>query len=164
MPEEKEEGLTLDKKTMEVLVAHIIPTSKYFEVRFDHLQEQVHDVKIGMMSLEDRMNKQFEQVDKRFVAMQADMGKRFEQVDKRFEQVDNRFATMQADMNKRFEQVDKRFEQIDSKLDKLIERVDVRIDAGLRENRMLTVKLFTFAMTFAAISMAGLLGKMLEIF
>jgi len=37
MTEEKEEeGLTLDKKTMDVLVANIIPTSKYFEIRFDH--------------------------------------------------------------------------------------------------------------------------------
>lgn len=175
MAEEKEEGLIFDKKTMDVLVANIIPTSKYFEVRFDnlqqqidmkfgylqqqidlkfgylqqqmdlkfdHLQQQVDDVKTGLISLENRMNNQFEQIDKRF-----------EQVDKRFEQID-----------KRFEQIDKRFEQIDVKLDKLIERVDVKIDAGLRENRGLTIKLFTFAMTFAAISMMGLLGKMLQIF
>jgi hypothetical protein len=71
---------------------------------------------------------------------------------------------MQADMDKRFDRVDKRFEQIDSKLDKLIERVDVRIDAGLRENRGLTIKMFTFALGFAAISMVGLLGRMLQIF
>ena len=34
-----EESLTLDKKTIDVLVAHIIPTSKYFEARFDHMQD-----------------------------------------------------------------------------------------------------------------------------
>ena len=39
--EKKEEGLTLDKKTMDVLVANIIPTSKYFEIRFDHMQGQI---------------------------------------------------------------------------------------------------------------------------
>ncbi|MEK7813246.1 MAG: hypothetical protein AAB296_05740 [Candidatus Desantisbacteria bacterium] len=168
MPEEKEEGLTLDKKTMDVLVANIIPTSKYFEIRFDYLQQQVdtrfdylqqhvHDVKLGVMSLEDRMNKRFEQVDKRF-----------EQIDKRFEQIDNRFATIQSDMDKRFDRIDNRlddrFEQIGDKLDKLLARVDVKIDAGLRENRGLTVRLFTFAMMFAAISMAGLFGRMLKIF
>ena len=42
MTEEKdEEGLTLDRRTMDVLVANIIPTSKYFEVRFDHMQEHI---------------------------------------------------------------------------------------------------------------------------
>ena len=42
MPEEKsEEGLTLDKRTMDVLVANIIPTSKYFEAPFDHMREQI---------------------------------------------------------------------------------------------------------------------------
>ncbi|MFH1860737.1 MAG: hypothetical protein ABH870_06985 [bacterium] len=143
MAEEKEEGLMLDKKTMDVLITNIIPTSKYFEVRFDYLQQQidakfdylqqqVSDVKLGIISLEDK--------------------------------IDKRFTAMQSDIDKRFDRVDKRFEQIDTKLDKLLERVDIKIDAGLRENRVLTVRLFTFAMTFAAISMVGLLGKMLQIF
>ena len=44
MPEEKiEEGLTPDKRTPDVLVANTIPTSKYFEVRFDHMQSQMDD-------------------------------------------------------------------------------------------------------------------------
>jgi len=109
------------------------------DIRFDHVQQQIDDVKSGVKSLEDKM-------DKRFTVMQLDMDKRFEQVDSRFDKID------------------KRFEQIDVKLDKLIERVDVKIDAGLRENRALTIRLFTFALGFAAISMVGLLGKMLEIF
>jgi hypothetical protein len=75
------------------------------------------------------------------------------EMDRRFEQVD-----------KRFEQVDKRFEQINVKLDTIIERVDVRIDAGLRENRSMSFKLFSFAMVFSAISMAGLLGKLIGLF
>ena len=39
------QGLTLDQKTVEVLVAQIIPTSKYFESRFDHMQYQVNEIK-----------------------------------------------------------------------------------------------------------------------
>ena len=35
-------GLLLDQKTIDVLVANIIPTSKYFETRFDHLQYHLH--------------------------------------------------------------------------------------------------------------------------
>ncbi|MFH1896705.1 MAG: hypothetical protein ABH886_00430 [Candidatus Desantisbacteria bacterium] len=157
MAEEKEEGLMLDKKTMDVLITNIIPTSKYFEVRFDHLQQQM-DLKFGYLQQQinvkfDHLQQQVDDVKSGVKSLEDKMDKRFEQVDKRFEQVD-----------KRFDKIDKRFEQIDVKLDKLIERVDVKIDAGLRENRALTTRLFTFAMTFAAISMAGLIGKMLEIF
>jgi chromosome segregation ATPase len=168
------QGLTLDQKTVEVLVAHIIPTSKYFETRFDHLQYQVNEIKEDIKQLDARMEKQFtavrgeisdlegrmdqrfEQVDKRF----DQVDKRFDQVDKRFEQVDKRFEQV----DKRFEQMDKRFEQVEDKLDKIIERIDRRIDEGLRENRSQMVRLFTFAMTFSAISMIGLIGKMLKLF
>ena len=82
MPEEKkeEEGLTLDKKTMDVLVANIIPTSKYFEVRFDHMQDQIDN-------LRDDLKEFRGDVDKRFDMFKSDMDKRFEQVDKRFEQI-----------------------------------------------------------------------------
>ncbi|MEZ0328683.1 MAG: hypothetical protein ABWK15_03850 [Dissulfuribacterales bacterium] len=77
------------------------------------------------------------------------MDRRFDNVNKRFEQVD-----------KRFEQIDKRFEHIEQKLDKIVERIDIRIDNGLKENRTLIVRLFTFAMTFSAISFAGLVAKL----
>ena len=73
-----EEGtsLTLDKKTVDVLVAHIIPTSKYFEARFDHMQGQIDGLKDNLKEFRGDVDKRFEQVDKRF-----------EQVDKRFDQV-----------------------------------------------------------------------------
>ena len=74
-------------------------------------------------------------------------------MDRRFEQVD-----------KRFEQVDKRFEQVNVKLDTIIERMDTKIDAGLRENRSMSFRLFSFAMVFSAISMAGLLAKLTGLF
>ena len=66
-----EEGLTLDKRTMDVLVANIIPTSRYFEVRFDHMQGQIDDIK-------DEIKDFRTDVDKRFDAAKADMDKRFD--------------------------------------------------------------------------------------
>ena len=78
-------------------------------------------------------------MDERFIAMQSDM-------DKRFEQVDGRFTSLKADM-------DKRFQQVDDKLDNILDRIDRRIDEGLRENRAQSMRLFTFAMMFSAISM-----------
>ena len=142
MADESDKGFLVNEKTMEVLVAKFIPTSQYFERSFEVLQSQIGDLKDGQKDLKKEMDRRFEQVDKRF-----------EQVDKRFEQID-----------KRFEQVDKRFEQINVKLDTIIDRVDVKIDAGLRENRSMSFKLFSFAMVFSAISMAGLLGKLTGLF
>ncbi len=78
--EKKEDSLILDKKTMDVLVANIIPASKYFEVRFDHMQDQLDGLKSDLKNLGDN-------VDKRFDSIKEDIDKRFEKVDKRFEQM-----------------------------------------------------------------------------
>ena len=137
------QGLMLDQKTIDVLVANIIPTSKYFETRFDHLQYQVNEIKTDIKDLDKK-------IDARVASFQSD-------VDKRFEQVDKRFVSLQADM-------DKRFQQVEDKLDKIIDRIDRRIDEGLRENRAQAMRMFTFAMTFSAISMIGLVGKMFKLF
>jgi hypothetical protein len=85
MSEEKsEEGLTLDKRTMDVLVANIIPTSKYFEVRFDHMQGQIDDIRGDIKDFRSNVDKRFDDIktdmDKRFDAVKSDMDKRFEQV------------------------------------------------------------------------------------
>ena len=114
MTEEKnEEGLTLDKKTMDVLVANIIPTSKYFEIRFDHMQGQIDVLNGGLKDFRS-------DVDKRFDGIKSNMDKRFEQVDKRFEQVDKRFEQV----DKRFDQVDKRFDQVDKRFEQIIASID----------------------------------------
>jgi len=94
MTDEKK-GLTLNQETMDVLVANIIPTTKYFESRFDHMQYQIDEIKNNQGVMQEHMDKRFDSMqndmDKRFDAIQKDMDKRFEQVDKRFEQVDKRF-------------------------------------------------------------------------
>jgi uncharacterized protein YukE len=121
--EEKPSGLTLNQETMDVLVANIIPTTKYFESRFDHMQYQIDEIKKMQGNMQQDMDKRFEtmqkQMDKRFEAMQEQMDKRFEQVDKRFEQVD-----------KRFEQVDKRFEQVNDNILKLTLKVEESIQSN----------------------------------
>ena len=60
--------------------------------------------------------------------------------------------------------MEERFGQMDQKLDKILERIDTRIDGGLQENRRQSFQLFAFAMTFSAISMAGMLGKLFNLF
>ena len=177
--QETTQGLTLDQKTIDVLVAHIIPTSKYFEVRFDHVQQQIDRVNTDLqdfrkdvngrldsikVDMDGRFDSMTKNVDKRFDSMTKNVDGRFDSmtknVDKRFEQVDKRFEQV----DKRFEQMDKRFEQIDVKLDKLLERIDIKIDAGLRENRAISIRLFSFAIMFSVISVVGMFGKLFKLF
>ena len=142
MPEEIEpEGLTLDKRTMDVLVANIIPTSKYFEIRFDHMQSQIDDINHNLKDFH-------RDVDKRFDENKADINKRFDEakadVNKRFEQVD-----------KRFEQVDKRFEQVIASIDRIGDKLDYRDE----KQRSFTLRMFTIAI---GISILGALGAFLK--
>jgi chromosome segregation ATPase len=214
MSQEISSEVTISEKSMEVLIAKFIPTSQYFEERFNALedkfdykfefvQHQIAQLQEGQNALkkdmdarfgdlkrdvDDRLeqasvslrefkqevNGRFEQVDRSMQEFKRDVDKRFEQVDKRFEQVDKRFEQVDKrfeQVDKRFEQVDKRFEQVDQrfnsielKLDKLLDKVDTKIDKGLMESRTTSIKLFTFAMTFSAISMAALIGKLADLF
>ncbi|WP_028571476.1 hypothetical protein [Desulfonatronum lacustre] len=154
---EKSGDMVINEKTIEALIVRFIPTSQYFEKRFDHLEDKF-DYKF------DILNDKFKQLETSQQALKVDM-------DRRFEQVESSQQALKAEMNRRFEQVDKRFEQVDqrfqqvdAKLDKIIERIDKRIDEGLRENRAQSFRLFTFAMTFSAISMVGMLGRLFNVF
>lgn len=160
MSEEKsEEGLTLDKKTMDVLVANIIPTSKYFEVRFDHMQGQIDDIRGDIKDFRSNVDKRFDDIktdmDKCFDAVKTDMDKRFDAVktdiDKRFEQVDKHFEQV----DKRFEQVDKRFEQVIASIDRLGDKLEHRDE----KQRAFTLRMFTIAI---GISILGALGAFLK--
>ncbi len=104
--EKNEKSLTINQETMDILVANIIPTTKYFESRFDHMQYQIDEIKNWQKSFETK-------VDNRFDEMKKYVNERFEQVDKRFEQVD-----------KRFEQVDKKFEQVNESIVKLTFKIE----------------------------------------
>jgi len=136
----EETSLTLDKKTVDVLVAHIIPTSKYFESRFDHMQGQIDHLSENLKDFRSDVDRRFENVDKRFE--QVDKG--FEQVDKRFEQVDQRF-----------EQVDKRFDQVIASIERLTDKLDYRDE----KQRSFTLRMFTIAI---GISILGVLGAFLK--
>ncbi|MBC2693951.1 MAG: hypothetical protein HF982_01445 [Desulfobacteraceae bacterium] len=140
----------------QALIAGFFPNTKYFDSRFDLLQVQIDESRRNQEQIKEQIkdfkgdtDKRFEQVDKRF----EQVDKRFEQVDKRFEQVD-----------KRFDQVDHRFQRLEDKIDKLIERIDVKIDRGLKENRNLTVRLFTFALSFSLVAVIGMFGKLFGLF
>jgi len=153
----KELEVTLNEQSLEILITKLIPTSQYFERSFEMLQKQMDEFRTGQKDLKADINRRFEQVDQGQKDLKADM-------DKRFEQVDQGQKDLKADMDKRFEQVDKRFEQVNVKLDTILERMDTKMESGLRETRSLSIRLFSFAMVFSAISMTGLLAKITGLF
>jgi methyl-accepting chemotaxis protein len=151
--ESKPEETLINQRTIDLLVANIIPTTKYFESRFDFMQHQINELREGQKQIQDTMNLRFEQVDKRFEKIDAEIrdfkttvDKRFEQVDaeirdfkiavdKRFEQVNAEIRDFKIAVDKRFEQVEKRFERIDAEIrdfkaavDKRFEQVDKKFE------------------------------------
>jgi len=123
----------------QALIAGFFPNTKYFDSRFDLLQVQID---------ESRRNQ--EQIKEQLRDFKGDTDKRFDKVDQRFQQVDHRF-----------QQVDQRFQRLEDKIDTLIERIDVKIYRGLKENRNMTVRLFTFALSFSLVAVIGMFGKLL---
>jgi nitrate/nitrite-specific signal transduction histidine kinase len=157
MSEEKsEEGLTLDKRTMDVLVANIIPTSKYFEVRFDHMQDQIDGLRGDLKDFRSDVDKRFDSVKSemvnRFDAIKLDMNKRFDAIKS---DMDRRFDAVKLDMDKRFEQVDKRFEQVIASIDRLGDKLEHRDE----KQRAFTLRMFTIAIS---ISILGVLGAFVK--
>ena len=157
MTNDKINEVTINEKSFEILVAKFVPTSQYFERSFEMLQVQITGLREGQKDLIANIDKRFSDVDKRFEQAYQGQKDLKADMDKRFEQVNQGQKDLKAD-------VDKRFDQINIKLDTIIERMDVKIDAGLRENRTMSIRLFSFAMVFSAISMAGLLAKMTGLF
>jgi len=119
----------------QALIAGFFPNTKYFDSRFDLLQVQI-----------DELRRNQGQIKKQVKDFKDDTDKRFEQVDKSFEQVDHRF------------------QRLEDKIDNLIERIDVKVDGGLKENRNLTIRLFTFALSFSLIAVIGMFGKLFGLF
>ncbi|MEA3359628.1 MAG: hypothetical protein U9R17_09535 [Thermodesulfobacteriota bacterium] len=140
----------------QALIAGFFPNTKYFDSRFDLLQVQIDELRRNQGQIKEQVKDFRDDTDKRF----EQVDKRFEQVDKRFDHVDKRFEQV----DKRFEQVDHRFQRLEDKIDNLIERIDVKVDSGLKENRNMTIRLFTFALSFSLIAVIGMFGKLFGLF
>lgn len=96
---EEEKSLKLNQETMDVLVANVIPTTKYFESQFNHMQYQINEIKDNQKKFEEHVDKRFEHVDKQFAEVKETQRKFEERVDKRFEQVDKRFVQVEQSIS-----------------------------------------------------------------
>jgi len=159
-------SLKINKQTIDLLIANVIPTTKYFESRFDHMQYQVDRINLDINEFKTSVEKSFEKVDQRFEAMQISMDQRFEamqvSMDQRFEKVDQRFEAMQVSMDQRFEKVDQRFDKVDQRFESIISSIDRladKLDGRDERQRNFTIKMFTIAIS---ISILGVMGAFLK--
>ena len=51
--------LPVNQETLDILVANIIPTSKYFEARFNHLEDRFERMQGDLTSLRTDMDRRF---------------------------------------------------------------------------------------------------------
>ena len=127
-PNEKNiQSITLDKKTIDVLAANLIPNSKYFEVRLDHMQAQIDKIKNEIKSSND-------------------------DVDNRFQMMDNCLDEIKIDMVNRFKAVDKHFDQIIASINRMTDKIEDKDD----KQRGFTLNMFTIVIivSFTAMFMA----------
>ena len=159
------EQLPINQATLDIIVANVIPSSKYFEARFDHLEHRVIRIESEMkdfrsdvdnrfkeakQDIDNRFKEASQDIDKRFNEAKQENNKRFEQVDKRFEQVDKRFDEAKQDNNDRFKEMIQSINRLSDNLDK---RDNVQRNFTLR---MFSISIF--------ISFVGVLGVALKLF
>ena len=76
----EDKKLNLNQETIDILVANVIPTTKYFESRFDHMQYQIDEIKNNQVTLKQDIDKRFDEVNKNHITLKQDMDKKFDQV------------------------------------------------------------------------------------
>ena len=74
----KNEKITFNKKTIDILAANITPTTKYFETRFDFMQHQMDKTNNEIKKLEENMKRRFQQLEEEFE--QVEMDKKCEKI------------------------------------------------------------------------------------
>ncbi len=148
----------------QALIAGFFPTTKYFDSRFDLLQVQIDESRRNQEQIKDQLKDFKGDTNKRFERATDQLKDFKNDTDKRFERATDQLKDFKDDNDKRFEQVDYRFQRLEDKIDNLIERIDVKVDGGLKENRNLTVRLFTFALSFSLVAVIGMFGKLFGLF
>jgi hypothetical protein len=69
MTEQKQDRITnipgqlpVNQETLDILVANIIPTSKYFEARFDHLEGRIDRMQNDIIDFRSDVGKRFDEI------------------------------------------------------------------------------------------------------
>ncbi|ETR71279.1 MAG: hypothetical protein OMM_08220 [Candidatus Magnetoglobus multicellularis str. Araruama] len=101
----------------EMLVSNMIPSTTYFDSRFETMQNQNEDLREQIGGMKKDTDRRFSEVDRRFTEMNTDMDRRFTEMNT---DMDRRFTEMNTDMDRRFNEVDRRFNETHSIIEKII--------------------------------------------
>ena len=87
-------------------------------------KDDIEAILLELQRQREETNKRFEEVNRRFEALQMEMDRRFEEVNRRFEEMDRRFEALQMEMDRRFEEVNRRFEKMDRRFEELTRQMN----------------------------------------
>lgn len=156
MPEEEErEGEELREEAPVYFERYQQAREEYLAAELRRLEEAIGHNADRIRDSRDLMELRFQQVDRRFVELRADIDQRFtaseRHIDEQFAAVDQRFAA-----------VDQRFESVDQRFDSLERQMDHRfqdIKAGLQRSDRWTQVFFgtTLAFLVAILALVGTL-------
>jgi len=153
----EDKKLNLNQETIDILVANVIPTTKYFESRFDHMQYQIDEIKNNQVTLKQDIDKRFDEVNKNHITLKQDM-------DKRFDEVNKNHITLKQDMDKKFDQVNESIMNLTIKIEQLTKSNETSVRDYIIERDRHYDKKFAQLRTFniAIVSLvAGVFLKML---
>ena len=157
----EDKKLNLNQETIDILVANVIPTTKYFESRFDHMQYQIDEIKNNQVTLR-------QDIDKRFDEFALNIDKRFDEfssnIDKRFDEVNKNHIALKQDMDKKFDQVNESIMNLTIKIEQLTKSNETSVRDYIIERDRHYDKKFAQLRTFniAIVSLvAGVFLKML---
>ena len=144
--------VTLNKETIDVLVANVIPTTKYFEFRFDTVQKQIDNI-------ETQNNQLRIDMDKRFDSMQTDMDKRFEQmiysVDRLTDVVEHKDKEQRDALNRLTDVLENKDKEQRDALNRLTDVLENRD----KEQRGFTIRMFMISISVSVLGVLGILLK-----
>ena len=156
--------LAINQETLDIIVANIIPTSKYFEVRFDHLEGRVDRIQGDIKDFRSDVDKRFEDLKsdtkQHFDDLKSDTNQRFDDLKS---DTNQRFDDLKSDTNQRFDDLksdtNQRLEQVIASIDRLSDKLDNRD----RDHRSFTLRMFSISIMISFLGVLGLFLKMFKI-
>ena len=101
---------------------------------FNRLLDELTQLRLDQNAKFEQVDRRFEQVDANIENLRREQNEKFQQVDNQFEQVDRRFEqvdekieNLRREQNEKFQQVDRRFDLLTED----VHRLSDRVDAGL---------------------------------
>ena len=150
----EEKTKLMPNSDMQMLIAGIIPNTKYFDSRFDALQFQINGLIRNQDNIKEGLENRIDSVLKSQADMKEILQLQIDGLQKGQNDINGRLDYFKQDVDKRFDQVDKRFDQIIASIDKLGDKIDRKDE----KQRNFTIRMFSVAVS---ISILGVLGVFL---